>query len=304
MLVVVALGGNALIRRGEPIDPAAQRGNVKIAATAIEEVARDHTVVITHGNGPQVGLLALQAAALDEVQPYPLDVLGALSEGLIGYLVSQELTNRITGKRVATLLTQVEVHPDDPALKKPSKPIGPVYDEETARSLAAERGWTVAPDGEYFRRVVPSPQPRRIRELRTIRLLIDAGVIVVCAGGGGIPVVITPAGKCKGIEAVIDKDLSAALLAEELKADALLMLTDVPEVQAGWGTPDARPIRKATPEQLRAFDFATGSMGPKVEAGCRFVENSGKMAGIGALRDARKILDMRAGTVIEPDRVP
>ncbi|MHC4932347.1 MAG: carbamate kinase [Planctomycetota bacterium] len=300
MLVVVALGGNALLRRGEPIDAAMQRRNVEIAATAIEEISRDHTVVVTHGNGPQVGLLALQAAAFDEAQPYPLDVLGALSEGLIGYLVAQELTNRMPGRRVATLLTQVEIHPDDPALQDPKKPIGPTYDEKRAKKLAKERGWTVAKDGDFYRRVVPSPLPRRIRELPTIRLLVDAGILVVCAGGGGIPVVVTPDGTCRGIEAVIDKDLSASLLAQDLKAQALLMLTDVAEVQVDWGTEKARPISRATPEEMRRHAFAGGSMGPKVEAGCQFVEKTGGIAGIGALRNARAILDRQSGTVIEP----
>ena len=301
MLVVIALGGNALLRRGDPLDADVQRRNVQVAAAAVAEVARTHEVVITHGNGPQVGLLALQSAAFKKAAPYPLDVLGALSEGMIGYMVAQELTNHLPDREVATLLTQVEVDPFDPAFDKPTKPIGPSYAEAEARQMADKRGWTIAPDNGYFRRVVPSPQPLRIRELETIRRLVTDGVVVVCAGGGGIPVVATEDGGCRGIEAVIDKDRSAALLATELGADALLMLTDVKAVQADYGTPQAREIGRATPEEMRALDFDTGSMAPKVTAGCRFVETTGGQAGIGALQDALAILEGKAGTVIARD---
>ena len=302
--VVVALGGNALIRRGERAEAATQRANIVRAVGAVAAIARHHEVVVTHGNGPQVGLLALQADAYRDVAPYPLDVLGAESEGMIGYLLEQELMNALPGRPVATLLTQVTVDAADPAFAQPSKPIGPVYDEPEGKRLAAERGWALAPDGGGVRRVVASPAPHAILELASIRLLLGAGVLVVCAGGGGIPVRITAAGAIHGVEAVVDKDRAAALLAEQLDADALLLLTDVPRVVAGWGTAAAVEIDRATPAQLRDVTFAAGSMGPKVEAACRFVERTGGLAAIGALDDAESILAGRAGTQIrvEPAR--
>jgi carbamate kinase len=296
--VVVALGGNALIRRGERAEAATQRANIARAVRAVAAVARRHEVVVTHGNGPQVGLLALQAEAYRDVAPYPLDVLGAESEGMIGYLLEQELMNALPGRPVATLLTQVGVDAADPAFAQPSKPIGPVYDEPAGRRLAAERGWALAPDGDGVRMVVASPEPRAILELATIRLLIGAGVLVVCAGGGGIPVTITAEGALHGVEAVVDKDRAAALLAEQLDADALLLLTDVPRVVAGWGTAAAVELDRATPAQLRDLAFPAGSMGPKVEAACRFVERTGGLAAIGALEDAEAILAGHAGTQI------
>jgi carbamate kinase len=299
--VVVALGGNALLRRGEPADAATQRANVVRAVRAVAAIARRHEVVVTHGNGPQVGLLALQAEAYADVAPYPLDVLGAESEGMIGYLLEQELINALPGRPAATLLTQVSVDAADPAFATPSKPIGPVYDEPAGRRLAAERGWALAPDGDGVRRVVASPRPREILELAAIRRLLEAGVLVVCVGGGGIPVTITPEGAVHGVEAVVDKDRAAALLAERLGADALLLLTDVPRVVAGWGTPGAVELDRATPAQLRGETFAAGSMGPKVEAACRFAERTGGLAAIGALDDAEAILAGRAGTQIHLD---
>jgi len=301
MLVVVALGGNALLRRGEPLEADVQRRNTAAAAAAIGEIARHHDVVVTHGNGPQVGLLALQSAAYGKVAPYPFDVLGAESEGMIGYVLAQALGNVLAGRRIATLLTQVVVDPDDPAFRAPSKPIGPLYGEDEARRLAAERGWCVAPDGPGFRRVVPSPEPREVIEIETIRLLVEAGVVVVCAGGGGVPVVITPGGMVRGVEAVVDKDLSAAFLARALGADALLILTDVPAVYTDWEGPRQRPLRTATPAGLRGCRFARGSMGPKVEAACRFVEQTGKPAGIGALPEATATLRGEAGTRVAPN---
>lgn len=296
MLVVTALGGNALLRRGEPADAATQRGNVGTAVAAIAEVAAEHDVVVTHGNGPQVGLLALQAEAYEGVDPYPLDVLGAESEGMIGYLLDQELVNALGGARVATLLTQVVVDGDDPAFGHPTKPIGPVFAPEAAERLAEERGWTLAPEGDGRRRVVPSPEPRSIVELATIRLLVDSGVVVVCVGGGGIPVLADEHGRLRGTEAVVDKDLAAALLARSLGADALLLLTDVAGVEEGWGTPEARPLGEAGCDELRALELEPGSMGPKVEAACRFAEATGAMAGIGALEDAAAIIRGERGT--------
>jgi carbamate kinase len=297
MLVVVALGGNALLRRGEPAEAEVQRANVATAVDAVAELAREHDVVVTHGNGPQIGLLALQGEAYRDVSSYPLDVLGAESDGMIGYLLDQALVNRLAGTRqVATLLTQLIVDPDDPAFAHPEKFIGPVYDKAAARRLAVERGWSMAPDGRFWRRVVPSPEPRSIVELGTIKLLVDARVLVVCVGGGGIPVAVDADGRLCGVEAVIDKDRAAALLAEGLGADALLMLTDVPAVAAGYGTPGARELADVDIRELRALPFAPGSMGPKVEAACRFAERTGGLAGIGALADARAILEGRRGT--------
>jgi carbamate kinase len=295
-LVVAALGGNALLRRGEPVDMASQRRNVDVAAAALAEVARGSRLVVTHGNGPQVGLLAVQSEASDS--PAPLDVLGAETEGMIGYLIEQALGNRLRPRPVATLLTQVVVDPADPAFQHPSKPIGVVYGEAEARRLAADRGWTVAPDGDRYRRVVPSPQPLDIIELETIRLLLDAGVTVICSGGGGVPVVRDESGRLAGVEAVIDKDLSAALLAQRLGADVLVMLTDVERVMVGWGTPEARPIAAAAARQLRELRFAAGSMGPKVEAACRFVEATGGRAAIGSLADAVAVAAGRSGTQV------
>jgi carbamate kinase len=297
-LIVVALGGNALLRRGEPLDADHQRRNVDSAADAIAELADRFRIVVTHGNGPQVGLLALQAEAYTGTTPYPLDVLGAETEGMIGYLLAQALGNRLGGAPVATLLTQVAVDPGDPAFAAPTKPIGPVYDEAEAHRLAAERGWTVAPDGSSFRRVVPSPEPRNVIELATIRLLLDAGVIVICAGGGGIPVVADSTGRLHGVEGVIDKDLSASLLAGLLRADMLAMLTDVDAVVEGWGTPGAHPIARARPEDLRRMHFAPGSMGPKIEAACRFAETTGGTAAIGSLAELGALVDGRSGTTI------
>lgn len=301
MLVVVALGGNALLRRDEPPEAETQRRNVLTAvAKSVAPIAREHRVVVTHGNGPQIGLMALQMTAFKAVKPYPLDVLGAESEGMIGYLIEQALAEELPGHEVATLLTQVEVDPADPAFAAPSKPIGPVYEESEARDLAAQNAWTFAREHRGYRRVVPSPEPRRIRELNTIRLLVDAGVIVICTGGGGIPVAVTAEGGLRGVEAVIDKDHSAALLAEQLRADALLLLTDVSAVWTEWPvSPGSRAIGRTTPAELRSYHFAAGSMAPKVEAACRFAERTGRVAAIGAMEEAPAILDGRTGTIVK-----
>ncbi|MCP3055697.1 carbamate kinase [Aurantimonas marianensis] len=300
MLVVVALGGNALLRRGEPMTAEAQRENVKRAAASLAEIVRaGHCLVVTHGNGPQVGLLALQGAAYKPDEAYPLDVLGAETGGMIGYLIEQELENALDhAVPVVTLLTQIVVDPHDPAFANPTKPVGPVYDEGEARRLAEARGWRIAPDGSHWRRVVASPTPLEIPDLRVIKFLIEREVIVICTGGGGIPVVRRQNGSLVGIEAVIDKDRASALLAEELGADALLLLTDVEAVHRDWGTPQATPIRTASPEEIAQLDLPVGSMGPKVEAASRFVRTGGAMAGIGRLADAAKILERASGTVI------
>jgi carbamate kinase len=261
-------------------------------------------VVLTHGNGPQVGLLALQNEAYPAVAPYPLDVLDAETAGMVGYILEQELGRYVPRDRLATLLTQVVVDADDPAFANPTKPVGPMYELRRARHLAHERGWAVAPDGDGWRRVVPSPEPRGIVEIHTIRLLVEHGITVTCAGGGGVPVVADGVGGLRGVEAVIDKDLAASLLAIELRADALLLLTDVDAVYERWGEPDARPIPRATPTELRRLPLPAGSMGPKVEAVCRFVDAIGGLGGIGALDDAVEILRGDAGTVVRPGRDP
>jgi carbamate kinase len=298
MRVVVALGGNALLRRGQSPTAETQRANLRQAGHAMAEIARAHDLVVTHGSGPQVGLLALQAAAYKGLEAYPLDVLDAEIEGMIGYMIEQELVSALPEREVATLLTQIEVARDDPAFRAPSKPIGPVYTKQEAERLAAARGWAIAPDGSGYRRVVPSPQPVRILEIAVIELLVHQGVIVICAGGGGIPVVLREDGSLLGVEAVIDKDRASALLARELEADAFLMLTDVTAVWDRWGDPEARAIHHAAPAALRAMTFDPGSMGPKVEAACDFAEATGGVAGIGALADAAAILRGEAGTTI------
>lgn len=296
---VVALGGNALLRPGEPLTAERQRHNIQIAAEALAPMACRQELVVTHGNGPQVGLLALQGAAYKAEEAYPLDILDAETEGMIGYLIEQELANRLPSRqRCATLLTQIEVDARDPAFASPTKPIGPVYNQEQARELAQQRGWCMAADGERYRRVVASPRPRRILELGVIELLLEQQVTVICAGGGGIPTVRRGDGSLVGVEAVIDKDLASSLLARKLKARQFLMLTDVDGVYRDWGTPGASIIRKASVSMIRQHTFAAGSMGPKVEAACDFVEQSGGRAGIGRLEDAAAILAGEAGTLI------
>jgi carbamate kinase len=307
MRVVVALGGNALLRRGEPLTAENQRANARVACKALAPIALEHELVLSHGNGPQVGLLALQGSAYTEVEPYPLDLLGAQTEGMIGYLIQQELGNELPfEKRLASLLTLIEVDKDDPAFDDPTKPIGPVYTEAQSVELANQKGWIFKPDGDSFRRVVPSPLPRRIFGLEPVEWLLEHGCVVICAGGGGIPVMYTdepvPAGRrLVGVEAVIDKDLASALLATELRADALLIVTDVDAVYADWGTPDQRAIRRASPEALADTEFAAGSMGPKVRAACSFVELTGGIAAIGSISDTPALLRGEAGTVVARD---
>ena len=297
MRIVVALGGNALLRRGEPMTADNQRENVRIAAEQIAKIAPGNQLVIAHGNGPQVGLLALQAAAYTSVNPYPLDVLGAETEGMIGYMIEQELGNLLPIEvPFATLLTQVEVDANDPAFSNPTKPIGPVYSKEDAERLAAEKGWSIAPDGDKFRRVVASPRPKQIFEIRPVKWLLEQGTIVICAGGGGIPTRYNAAGKLEGVEAVIDKDLCSALLAEQLNADLLVIATDVAATYIDWGKPTQKAIAEAHPDELERLGFAAGSMGPKVQAACEFARNTGKVAVIGSLADIEAIAQGEAGT--------
>jgi carbamate kinase len=296
--IVIALGGNALIRRGEPADARVQEQNVARAAAAIASVSRRNQIVVTHGNGPQIGLLALLDASAPRAQRSTLDVLGAETDGMIGYLLQRELMNALGHSQVVTLLTQVEVDRSDPAFTRPTKFIGPVYSESEARQLAATRGWSIAADGGHWRRVVPSPEPRRIVEGAAIEHLVAAGFVAVCVGGGGIPVAREPTGSLIGVECVIDKDRSSALLAESLGADCLLMLTDVDAVYAGWRTPNEAPIRVATPDAMARHSFPAGSMGPKVEAACRFVTRTGQRAYIGALDRVAQILEGTSGTLL------
>jgi carbamate kinase len=299
MKVVVALGGNALLKRGEPMTAANQRANVRTAAEGLARVARDHQLVISHGNGPQVGLLALETAAYTEVEPYPFDILGAETQGMIGYLVEQELGNFLPFETpLATILTMVEVDPDDPAFTNPTKFVGPIYEEGEAKSLAAEKGWDVKPDGSHWRRVVPSPKPKRIFEIRPMRWLIEHGTVVICAGGGGIPTMYAPGEdrRLVGVEAVIDKDLATSLLARELGADVYIMATDVDGVYTDWGTPNQRRLDRITPGELEALDFPAGSMGPKVDAATEFVEATGGRAVIGSLDQIDGLVAGTAGT--------
>jgi carbamate kinase len=302
MRIVVALGGNALLKRGEPMTHDAQRANIQVAARALAPVAQQHQVVLAHGNGPQVGLLALQASAYKDVEAYPLDVLGAQTEGMIGYMIEQELGNLLPFEvPFATILTMVEVDPDDPAFKNPTKFVGPVYDKAEADRLALEKGWVVKPDGDKWRRVVPSPLPKRIFELRPIKWMLEKGTVVICAGGGGIPTMYLPDGTrtLVGVEAVIDKDLASELLARDLEADLFVIATDVKGVYLDWGKPEQRMLGWVTPDELRSYNFPAGSMGPKVQAAIQFVEKTGKRAAIGSLEDIEQIVAGTAGTNIE-----
>lgn len=302
MRVVVALGGNALLQRGQVMNAENQRENIRIAVRQLAEVHKDHQLIIAHGNGPQVGLLALMEAAYTAVDPYPLDVLGAETVGMIGYVIEQELGNIIPLEdHIVTVLTQVLVDPADPAFKNPTKPVGPVYDRREAERLRKEKGWSLAPDGKYFRRVVPSPLPQRIIEINAIRLLVENGVVVICAGGGGIPTAYDSEQKLFGVEAVIDKDLASALLSTELDADMFVMLTDVAGVYTDFGTPRQRAIRAANPAALAQLEFAEGSMGPKIRGACNFVGRTSRKSAIGQLSDLVKIMESRAGTIISND---
>jgi carbamate kinase len=305
MRVVVALGGNALLRRGEPMTVENQRANVGIACDRLAPIAEHHELVISHGNGPQIGLLALEEAAYEEVPDAPLDVLGAETQGMIGYLIEQELGNRLPfEKPLASLLTMIEVDPDDPAFDDPTKPIGPLYAEEEAEKLAADRGWVFKPDGGSLRRVVPSPKPLRIFEHRPIRWMLERGCVVICAGGGGIPTVYRPGRQLAGVEAVIDKDHASGLLARDVEADMLIMATDATGAFVHFGKPDQRAIVRAHPDALLAehqAEFAAGSMLPKIIAACDFARVTGKPATIGALTDIEAMLAGTAGTRVATD---
>ncbi|MEV6019265.1 MULTISPECIES: carbamate kinase [unclassified Streptomyces] len=303
MRIVVALGGNALLHRGDRPDAAVQQANVDRAAAALAALAHEHELVITHGNGPQIGLLAMESASDPALSvPYPLHLLGAQTQGMIGSLLACALHDALPGRRIATLVTHTLVRSGDPAFARPGKFVGQVYPREVARALSRKRGWHIAQDTTGWRRVVPSPVPERIVETDTVHELLNSGTLVICAGGGGVPVVADhDTGALTGVEAVVDKDLTAALLAEDLKADFLLVLTDVPCVYEDYGTPGQRPMLDATPAELRRTGFPDGSMGPKTEAAARFVERTGGLAAIGALDAAYEIVHGRSGTLIRPD---
>ncbi|MEU8249350.1 carbamate kinase [Nonomuraea sp. NPDC048916] len=302
MRVIVALGGNAVLERGQRPDADTQIARVALSARALAKLADKHELIITHGNGPQVGMLALQSAADPGLtRPYPFDTLGAATQGMIGYWMLQALQNALPGRQVMAMVTQTLVSAVDPAFEHPTKFVGHVYDQAEAEKLAREHGWTVKPDGPYWRRVVPSPTPQRVVETRLIRRMLREQVVVICAGGGGVPVIRDEHGRLSGVEAVIDKDLTASMLAEALDCDAFLILTDVPRVVRGFGTPQQSEIGHTTPHELRGLDFPAGSMGPKVEAVCRFVETTGDMAAIGSLDDAERILEGTAGTIVTPN---
>ncbi|MDH6221020.1 carbamate kinase [Streptomyces pseudovenezuelae] len=303
MRIVIALGGNALLRRGEHPDAVVQEANIDRVTTAIAALAHDHEIVITHGNGPQIGLLAVESAADPALSaPYPLDLLGAQTQGMIGSLLVRTLHDALPGRRIAALVTHTLVRADDPAFEHPTKFVGQVYPHDIATVLARKRGWHIGADTTGWRRVVPSPAPERILESDSVHDLLGSGTLIICAGGGGVPVIADPdTGALTGAEAVVDKDLTAALLAEHLKADFLLILTDVPCVYTGYGTPEQQPVLGATPADLRRGGFPEGSMGPKAEAAARFVERTGGLAAIGALDAAYEIVHGRSGTLVRPD---
>ena len=297
MRIVIALGGNALLQRGQPMTAENQRANIRVAAERIAAIVPGNEIVVAHGNGPQVGLLALQSAAYHDVAPYPLDVLGAQTEAMIGYVIEQELGNLLPeNQSLATLLTMIEVDRGDPAFAHPTKPIGPVYDRETAERLKAAGGWAIAPDGDAFRRVVASPKPKRIFEIRPILSLVEQGTIVICAGGGGIPTMYDENGDLRGVEAVIDKDLASALLAEQIEADLLVIATDVDGVYTNLGRENQRRLGRVTPDDLAGLNLPAGSMGPKVEAACGFARTTGKEAIIGSLTQIADMVHGAAGT--------
>jgi carbamate kinase len=301
MRIVIALGGNALLRRGEPMTAEVQRKNVKVAAEAMAPIAKDNQLVISHGNGPQVGLLALQGAAYKPDEVFPLDVLGAQTEGMIGYMIEQELGNLLPFEvPFATLLTMVEVDPKDPAFQNPTKFVGPVYERADADRIAAQKGWIFEQDGTKWRRVVASPEPKRIFEVRPIKWLLERGTVVICAGGGGIPTLYDPGAERTliGVEAVVDKDACSELLAREIEADLFIMATDAEAVFLDWGTPKQRGIHRAHPDAMQKHEFPAGSMGPKVDAACRFARATGRTAAIGALADIPAIVRGEKGTLV------
>jgi carbamate kinase len=304
MRIVVALGGNALLRRGDQMTAENQLENVRAACAELAPIGAENELVLCHGNGPQVGLLALQAAAYEmesHLPSYPLDILGAQTQGMIGYMLELELGNLLPFERpLATLLTMIEVDPEDPAFKDPTKFIGPMYKKDEADKLAAEKGWVFKQDGDGFRRVVPSPRPKRVFEQRQIEWLLDKGAVVICGGGGGIPTMYLPGRKLVGVEAVIDKDHASGLLAKDVGADWFVMATDVEAVYVDWGKPTQKAIGRVHPDALMrmADQFPAGSMRPKVVAACDFAKATGRSAGIGGLTDVVEMIAGERGTIV------
>ncbi len=296
-IIVVAVGGNALLQRGEVMSCENQQKSIEVTSKALAELSKDFRLVIVHGNGPQVGLLSLQNDAYKDCPPYPFDVLGAETQGMIGYLIQQGLNAAIDDKFTTTILTRMVVDKNDPAIANPTKFIGPVYNEEEAKQLAAQNGWTVKPDGQYWRRVVPSPEPKEVLEIKAIKDLLEKDHLIICGGGGGAPVVEKD-GAYEGFEAVIDKDMTAALIAEEIGAEHLLILTDGTHVCLNWGKPDEEKLHNVSTEEMKSYQFPAGSMGPKVDACCRFVQNTGKHGHIGDLHHAVDIIKGDSGTHI------
>lgn len=301
MRIVAALGGNALLRRGEAFDIDRQRANAAKAARALAPLAAEHELLVTHGNGPQIGFLARSAAAVDAGQEQ-LDTLGAQSEGLIGYLLEQALRSECPGRPIATLLTQTRVDSADPAFSQPNKPIGPWLSRAEADRLRGAFGWRFITEGDRRRRVVPSPRPLEILQLTAIRALLGAGILPICAGGGGVPVFFGKAGRLCGADAVVDKDLASSLLARAVGAEMLLLLTDVPAVYENWGSSDARALGRGTPSELADRVFEAGSMAPKVAAACEFA-SAGGSAAIGALEDAEMLARGECGTQVSEPRI-
>jgi carbamate kinase len=311
--LVVALGGNAIQQSGEKGSASEQFANVGRAMASVAELAdRGYRVVLTHGNGPQVGTILLQQAAAEAAEgipAMPMDVAGAMSQGQLGYMMQQCLQNELRkhGRPwpVATVVTQMVVDPSDPAFSNPTKPIGPFYSKEKSEELRA-KGYTVIEDsGRGYRRVVPSPQPAAVAEIYAIRTLVDSGALVICSGGGGIPVVRDEDGLLHGVEAVIDKDMGASLIARRLDADRLLILTDVERAAVNYRKPDQRTLDCVTVSQMKVYldegQFAAGSMGPKVRSAVSFVEAGGKEAIITHLHSALTALDGATGTHVVPD---
>lgn len=303
MLTVVALGGNALLERHDRPDAAIQRRHIQRAATALAPLAAEGNLLVCHGNGPQIGLLAMESQddpALSRA--YPLDALGAQTQGMIGYWLAQELRNAGLERPVVAVVTQTVVDAADPAFAAPSKFIGRVYSKGDAERLADRHGWQIRADGSDWRRVVPSPQPLGIIEQESVQHLLDTGAVVICAGGGGAPVTRDGRGHLTGVKAVVDKDYTSARIALDLAADRLLLLTDVAAVMRDFGTPDARPIDRIAVDQLADLHLPDGSMGPKVAACARFTSATGRPSAIGALTDAAAVLRGEAGTTITPSQ--
>lgn len=294
-IIVVAIGGNALLQRGELMSCQNQQKSISQTAISLAKLAKDYRLVVVHGNGPQVGLLSLQNDAYADCPSYPFDVLGAETQGMIGYLIQQGLNAAIKDSFTTTVLTRIVVDPNDPAITNPTKFIGPVYTEQQAKILAEDNNWVIKPDGVHWRRVVPSPKPIEVLEIKAIKDLLAQDHLVICGGGGGAPV-IEKDGAYQGFEAVIDKDMTAALIAEEVGADHLLILTDGDYVCLNWNQDDEQRLEQVTAKELSQYHFPAGSMGPKVDACCQFVENTGGIGHIGDLSKAFEIMREQTGT--------